>query len=222
MDGIHDLGGMHGFGRVERAADEPVFHAVWEARIFALTLAVPYSVRFSDDHFRRTMEWMPPADYLSATYYERWLATLTALLQESGVVTRSELEGGPLQALPDGVLPPLPADNVSAAIAAGASQAVPDAPDAAHRFKAGDRIRTRRHGSAGHTRLPRYARGRLGTIAAERGSFVLADANAAGLGRVPEQLYSVEFTARELWGDEASPTDTVRLDLWDSYLEPVS
>lgn len=220
MDGVHDLGGMHGFGPVEREPDEPVFHARWEARVFALTLAVPFSVRFSDDRFRRAMERMPPADYLSASYYERWLATLEELLRDSGAVVRSELAGGPRRPLPDGVHPPVPAAAVPAAIAAGASQAVTDASDAPHRFKVGDRIRTRRHCGPGHTRLPRYARDRLGRIVAERGCFVFADANANGLGKAPQQLYSVEFAARELWGDEAAPADRIRLDLWDSYLEP--
>lgn len=220
MDGVHDLGGMHGFGPVVREADEPVFHAQWEARVFALTLAVPFSVRFSDDRFRRTMERMPPADYLSASYYERWLVTLEELLREAGAVDCSELEGGPLRLLPEDVHPPLPAASVPGAIARGASQAIAAAPDAAHRFRTGDRIRTRRHCGPGHTRLPRYARGRLGRIVAERGCFVFADANASGLGKAPQQLYTVEFAARELWGEEASPADRVTLDLWDSYLEP--
>lgn len=223
MDGVHDLGGMHGFGPVEREPDEPVFHARWEARVFALTSALPFAVPFGDDHFRREMERMAPADYLSASYYERWLAAIIALLDERGVLDPSVLDGaaaaGPL---PDGLNPPLTAAAVRDVIAAGASQAVADAPDAPHRFRIGDRVRTLRILGPGHTRLPRYVRGRIGRVVAERGCFIFADANAAGSGPAPQQLYSVEFDARELWSEEAAPMDTLRLDLWDSYLEPVS
>ena len=220
MDGVHDLGGMHGFGAIEREADEPVFHALWEARMFALASALPFAVPYSDDHFRRDMERMAPVDYLAASYYERWLASVLALLAERGVIDPSELAGAAPKALPDGVRPPLAAAAVPGAIAAGASQAAPDASGAPHRFRIGDRVRTLKACGAGHTRLPRYARGRGGVIVAEHGCFVFADANAAGRGQAPQQLYGVEFSARELWGAEAAPSDTLRLDLWDSYLEP--
>ena len=110
----------------------------------------------------------------------------------------------------------------AAAIRDGASQAAPDSPDAPHRFRAGDKVHTVTVRGRGHTRLPRYARGRVGTVVAEHGSFVFADAHAAGRGRAPQQLYTVEFSARALWGDEAAQGDTLCLDLWDAYLEPAS
>lgn len=219
MDGIHDLGGMHGFGPVEREADEPVFHAEWEARMFALASAVPFAVPYSDDHFRREIERMDPAAYLNASYYERWLASVVALLEERGILAPGETgRGAARPAAP--ASPALAPDAVAAAIRAGASQAVADAHQAPHRFRVGDRVRTRRVCGPGHTRLPRYARDRTGLVAAEHGCFIFADANAAGRGPAPQQLYGVEFDARALWGDEAESGDRVRLDLWDSYLEP--
>lgn len=220
MDGVHDIGGMHGFGPVEPEADEPVFHADWEARMFALSSAVPFAVPYSDDHFRRDMERMNPAAYLAASYYERWLASVLSLLTGRGIVDAAELAGGALKPLPPGVRPALSPDMVAAAIRDGASQGAPDEAGTPHRFRVGDRVRTAAVRGPGHTRLPRYARGKIGTVRAEHGSFTFADAHAAGLGRAPQQLYTVEFAARELWGDEAAAGDTLCLDLWDAYLEP--
>ncbi len=222
MDGVHDLGGMHGFGPVEREADEPVFHSRWEARMFAVASAVPFSVPYSDDHFRPEIERMAPAEYLAASYYERWLASVATLLRQRGIVDPAELAGGTLKPLPAGMNPALAAAAVPGAIAAGASQAVTDAPDSPHRFRVGDRVRTLGVCGAGHTRLPRYARRRVGVVTAEHGCFVFADTHASGRGQAPQQLYGVEFGARELWGDEAASGDTLRLDLWDSYLEPAT
>lgn len=211
MDGIHDLGGMHGFGRIEREPDEPVFHARWEARMFALASAVPFVVPFGDDQFRRELERMAPEHYLRSSYYEKWHAAVSALLREHGVLD------GPPRRWPA----PLPAERVDEAILAGASQACPDAADVPIRFAVGERVRTRSHMGAGHNRLPRYARGRIGTIEAIHGAFVVADRNAATGDRTPETLYTVRFDAVELWGEEADPRDQLSLDLWDPYLEPL-
>ena len=211
MDGIHDLGGMHGFGPIERESDEPVFHARWEARMFALASAVPFVVPFGDDQFRREIERMAPEHYLRSSYYEKWFASVTALLREHGVLD------GPPRVWPAA----LAAERVEAAILAGASQACPDATAAPRRFAVGDRVRTRRHMGRGHNRLPRYARGRIGTIETVHGAFVVADRNAATGDRTPETLYTVRFDAVELWGPEADPRDRLSLDLWDLYLEPV-
>ncbi len=219
MDTIHDMGGMQGFGRVEVEPDEPVFHAEWERRVFALLSAAPYVARFSDDHFRPAIERIAPERYLTTSYYEKWLEALTALLAERGLLTMDELQGGPLAPLPAEVTAAmLKASDVVAAIEEGASQARPD-DGAVQRFSPGDTIRTKRHGHAGHTRLPRYARGKAGQIAAAHGTFLVADCNAVG-DRTREHLYTVVFAARDLWGDEARAGDTVTLDLWDRYLEP--
>jgi nitrile hydratase subunit beta len=203
MDGMHDLGGMQGFGAVSREADEPVFHAPWEARMFAIATAVPFAVPFSDDHFRREIERMDPVHYLISSYYEKWYHTIMAQLARRPAVGR-----------------PLASDAVLEAIAAGASQARSGGPHVPHRFRTGDRVRTRSTMHSGHHRLPRYARGRVGRIEAERGAFLLADAHAERSAQEPQALYTVLFEARELWGEEADPRDLVSLDLWDSYLEP--
>lgn len=219
MDGIHDMGGMHGFGPVEPEAGEPVFHAEWERRIFAMLSSAPYVAGFSDDQFRPAIERIAPERYLRMSYYEKWIEALTALLTERGLLTEDELRGGPVERLPaDRTAEVVKAADVPTAIADGASQARPD-PAAVQRFKAGDPIRTRRHGHAGHTRLPRYARGKPGRIEAVHGTFLVADCNAVG-DRTRERLYTVVFAAGDLWGQEASSGDTVTLDLWDRYLEP--
>jgi nitrile hydratase len=218
MDGIHDMGGMHGFGRVEAEAGEPVFHADWEGRVFALVSAVPFAALFGDDQFRPTIERIAPERYLRESYYAKWLEALTSLLVEHGWITPAELShpddvpigGRHARAIrPDAVVP---------AIFAGASQAQPEA-SAAARFRPGDAVVTKRHGHAGHTRLPRYARGKQGRIASVRGAFLVADRHSVG-DRTPEMLYTVVFGARDLWGAEADPRDSLTLDLWDSYLEP--
>ncbi|MEZ5776240.1 MAG: nitrile hydratase subunit beta [Hyphomicrobiaceae bacterium] len=221
MDGMHDLGGMHGFGRVTPEENEPVFHADWERRMFALASAAPFAVGFGDDQFRPGIEAMPPARYLSSSYYEKWLFSVTRILEARGLLTEAELAGEPAStpSPTDSVGKPVGPGLVIAAIWAGASQERPDATDAPMRFGRGERVRTRSTMPDGHNRLPRYARDRTGTIERIAGRFLVADRNAVGIER-PEALYTVVFSAEELWGDEARAGDTLSLDLWDSYLEP--
>jgi len=214
MDGIHDLGGLQGFGPIRREPDEPVFHAPWEARVFALSFTLPYA----DDNFRPAVEAMDPAHYLRASYYEKWLAAELALLRGNGTLTDDELLGRVAPRPMPGAAQPLAAAAVPAAILAGASNARPVGPGVAARFKAGDRVATRAHVTARHTRLPRYARGRRGTVECVRGAFLVADRNAEG-DATPEMLYTVVFDSRDLWGEEAPAGDQLSLDLWDSYLE---
>lgn len=206
------MGGMDGFGPIQREADEPVFHADWEKRMFALAAAIPFAVPFADDHLRREIERIPPADYLGASYYELWYRAITRLLEERGVFSAA----GPAVAQPA-----LPAAAVSAAILAGATTRMA-APEAAKRFNPGDRVVTHNDHPADHTRLPRYARGKAGVVLRAHGTFSFADSNARGDGPCPQHLYAVEFAARTLWGPEASATDTIVLDLWDAYLEPAA
>lgn len=221
MDGIHDMGGMQGFGSVIREADEPVFHAPWEARIFALASAVPYAVPFGDDRFRPAIETMPPERYLVASYYEKWLAALEKLLIERGALSPGELEDRSFNPLPPTLedAKPLAAKNVEHEIFAGYSQARPGAADAPRRFTVGARVRTRAHMPIGHNRLPRYARDKTGKVESLHGSFLVADRSAAGAA-VPETLYTVVFDSADLFGEDAKPGDRLSLDLWDSYLEP--
>jgi nitrile hydratase beta subunit len=234
VNGIHDMGGMHGFGPVVRELDEPVFHAEWESRMFAIALAMMSRRTFNIDEFRRTVERMPPHQYLSATYYERWLYAFESLLIEKGVVERIEI------------------DVLMAALRAGASQptarlCTPDhpTPEAGHdedstvpsmklggggrslrydqsfrpRFKAGDRVLARNLNPEGHTRIPRYVRGHPGIVHRDWGVFVFPDTNAHGEGIKPQHCYAVEFEVRDLWGADHPADECVYVDLWEDYLD---
>lgn len=217
MNGVHDMGGMHGFGPIEREHDEPVFHYRWEARTFALRQACGALGKWNIDMSRHANERIPPAEYLAATYFERWLAGLELLLLESGLVTPSELASGKSAAPAPPGLVPFPPEMVEPAVRAGRNYRV-DAPVAAG-FAVGARVVARNINPAGATRLPRYARGKRGVVERDHGVFIFPDANAAGAGPKPQHLYSVQFPARELWGPDAAFDGRVHLDLWEDYLE---
>jgi len=217
MNGVHDLGGMHGMGPVEIEKDEPVFHAEWEARTYALTIACGSHRKWNIDVSRHSRERMPPADYLAATYYERWLFGLRMLLVEQGLVTARELDTGRSegQADPAGVLR---ADQVENFLA-NRIRARVDV-DTAPRFRAGQSVVARNIHPSGHTRLPRYARGRRGVIDRDYGVFIFPDTNAMTRDKKPQHLYGVRFLSRELWGPAASARDSVYVNLWDDHLDP--
>jgi nitrile hydratase len=216
MNGVHDMGGMDGFGPVATEANEPVFHERWEARALALTLAVGAWGRWTLDASRFARERIPAAEYLRMSYYEKWMAGLTTLLVEAGLVTREEIENGRSTPGAQKAVPPLKAERVAASLANGGptERTVADEP----RFSLGMTVRARNMNPLGHTRLPRYVRGKLGTIARRHGAHVFPDANAHGLGERPQHLYQVRFEAQELWGE--SNNSAVYIDLWESYLEP--
>jgi nitrile hydratase beta subunit len=218
MNGVHDMGGMHGLGPVEYEQNEPVFHAPWEGRAWALTLASGAWRKWSLDAFRHQIELLPAVDYLGMSYYEKWFAALSERLVHSGSITRSELESAHPAPGSAKVSPPLTADQVPGMLRSGAlaSRDVP----ATARFHAGQRVRARNIHPAGHTRLPRYARGRQGIVDRDHGVYVFPDTTAHDAGENPQHVYSVRFSARELWGQQASPRDAVYIDLWDDYLEP--
>jgi nitrile hydratase subunit beta len=219
MNGVHDMGGMQDMGPIQYEKNEPVFHAPWEGRCLALYLAMRPWRKWNINAARYARELIAPAEYLRMSYYEKWLAGLIELLVKSGLVTRMEVENGsPAPGLPKAT-PPLTAEMVPSMIARGApaSRDVPVAP----RFKAGQRVRARNINPTGHTRLPRYARGKLGTVIRDHGVFVFPDTDAQFLGEKPQHVYSVRFAARELWGDQAAPRDAVYVNLWDDYLERV-
>jgi nitrile hydratase subunit beta len=218
MNGVHDMGGMHGMGPVQAEKDEPVFHARWEARTFALNIAMAAAGKWNIDTGRHEIELIPAADYLRMSYYEKWFVRLVELLVKTELVSREELGSGhPAPGVPK-VSPLVTADQVPALLAAGSLASRPI--DATPRFQPGQRVRVRNMHPAGHTRLPRYARGKLGIIDRHRGAYVFPDTHARSLGEKPQHVYSVRLTAQELWGDEASPRDAVYLDMWDDYLEP--
>ena len=210
MNGIHDMGGMDGFGPVLPEQNEPVFHAAWERRLFALSQAVPVAVPFGDDHLRREVERLPPADYLRMSYYEGWLLAIRSLLAERGILPGSAAARVATQL-------PLAAGKVDAAIAAGATTRQPDEGLMA-RFLAGDGVVARNLHPAGHTRLPRYVRGKPGVVVADRGVFSFPDSNAVGQGLRPQHVYTVAFDARTLWGDDTTAS-SVCVDLWEDYVE---
>ena len=218
MNGVHDMGGMQDMGPIVREKDEPVFHQPWEGRVFALAFALFAWRRWNLDATRYEQELIPPADYLRMSYYEKWLEYVSGLLVKRGLVTRAEVESGKLDAGSAKSTPPVTAETVPAIIARG-NPVKRDVPVAA-RFKMGHRVRARNINPTGHTRLPRYARGKLGTIERDHGVFVFPDTNAHFQGENPQHLYSVRFAARELWGPQASPRDSVYVNLWDDHLEP--
>lgn len=215
MNGVHDMGGMHGLGPVAPEADEPVFHTDWERRVFAMAIASP--TRSNIDEGRHQRELIPGPDYLRMSYYEKWLEGLTALLIKGGFVTPEELAAGRADPAAPKATPRLAPDAVEPALTRQGSY-IRDG--AAPRFAPGDTVRARNLNPEGHTRLPRYVRGRSGVIEQLHGVHVFPDSQAHGRGEDPRPLYRVRFSARELWGPEASPRDSVSLDLWEPYLEP--
>ena len=217
MNGVHDMGGMQDMGPIQYEKNEPVFHQRWEGRVFALTRAMRAWNKWNIDASRYSIELIPPADYLRVSYYEKWLAGLVRLLVKTGMVTAMEIENGQ------------PAPSVAKAVPALTPDKVPMINRGEHAkrnlavappFQVGQRVRARNMNPLGHTRLPRYARGKQGTVDRDHGVYVFPDTNAEFLGEKPQHIYSVRFTARELWGDAASPRDAVYLDMWDDYLEP--
>ncbi len=218
MNGVHDMGGMHGMGPIQAEKNEPVFHAPWEGRVLALRRAMAAWRKWNIDVTRHEVELVPPAEYLRLSYYERQFVAFLEMLAKSGLVTRAELESGTPAEGSVKATPALTAEKAAVLVAKGipASRDVSVTP----RFRAGDHVRARNMHPVGHTRLPRYARGKLGTVERDHGVFVFPDTNAHFLGEKPQHVYSVRFAARELWGQQASPRDSVFLDMWDDYLEP--
>jgi nitrile hydratase beta subunit len=216
MNGIHDMGGMHGFGTVVPEPGEPTFHGDWEGRVLALNRAMGYARLWSIDESRAAIEVLPPDVYLTRSYYEKWLLRLEQLLIERELVGADEMTAG--HALRPGK--PLPrkleAANVAAALTRGSYGREPRAPA---RFRVGDQVRTRNINPASHTRLPRYARGHVGTIECVRGCHVFPDSVAIGRGENPQWLYTLRFEGRELWGESSDPSLKVSIEAFEPYLE---
>ncbi len=207
MDGIHDLGGMQGFGAIGHSPSEPVFHEPWEATARVLAEVVGGAIGVSGGEFRHAIERMDPRHYLTASYYERWLTGAATLAVEHGLVTREDLEASA------GGRFPL-SGPVRAAPPTGAG---PDV--TAPRFAVGDRVRVRDWHPPGHTRCPRYVRGKTGVVVRADGTYSLPDIEAHSASRRIEPTYSVRFEAADLWGDDQRGA-AIHVDLWDSYLEP--
>ena len=218
MNGVHDMGGMHGMGAVPHEKNEPVFHESWEGRVYALMRAMRAFGRWNLDSDRYEIESIPPADYLRMSYYERWFTSLVQRMIKTGMVTQGEVERGAPDADAPRARPALTATMTSRFL----DRNIPPAndPSVRPRFEVGQGVRTRLMHPVGHTRLPRYARGKSGIIVRDHGVYAFPDTNAHGLGEKRQHLYSVRFAARELWGPDAPPRDSVHLNVWDDYLEP--
>ena len=218
MNGIHDIGGMDNIGPVNIEKDEPVFHDDWEGKVYAMTLATMGAGIFVTDEVRYMTETIPPQDYLTFKYYEKWLYSLEQLMLQKKVVTREELESGR-------VTVPEPPGGVEAASADrmqyGMSNRIPVFVDTdiPAKFKPGDAIIARNIHPLQHTRLPRYIRGCRGVVKMDHGIFLLPDTNAHGGPDKPQHVYNVRFTARELWGEAAPEKDCVYIDLFDDYMD---
>lgn len=218
MNGAHDMGGMMGFGPIEEIEAPIRYHAAWERRALGLTLAMGATGSWSIDDSRAARESLPPGEYLASSYYQIWIKGLEKLVLARGLATGQELQAGKALQPAKPVKRVLRAQDVPAVLAKGAPCDRPGAQPAL--FRVGDRVRMKNIHPAGHTRLPRYARGRVGTVVLVHGVHVFPDTNATGKGEAPEWLYCVSFTARELWGEAANERDAISIDAWESYCEP--
>ena len=218
MDGIHDMGGMDGFGRVEAEANEPVFHGAWEGRVLAMNRAPGASGAWNIDQGRYGIELLPPHVYLAASYYQKWFLRLERMLVERGFVDADELAAGhglrPGKALPRGAFTLAEVDRV---LKRGAFDRPAQAPAL---FQPGDRVRARNIHPKSHTRLPRYVRGHAGVVERVHCAHVFPDSIVLGQGEDPQWLYTVCFEASDLWGADAEPGVTVSVEAFEPYLEP--
>ena len=217
-----DLGGLPRFGVVAPEPEGDLFHADWERKVLALTLAVGATGSWNIDQSRAARETLP--DYLKLSYYQIWLAALEKLLQERGLATEDEIRSGTLQQPPLTVARVLQAQAVPAALLRGSP--VLRQPAQAARFVLGQRVRTRSEVAGHHTRLPDYARGKQGVIERVHGVHIYADSHAQGLGEDPQWLYGVVFDETELWPERARSSSAqgrlkVAIDAWEPYLEAV-
>ncbi|SDU36525.1 nitrile hydratase subunit beta [Stappia sp. ES.058] len=219
MNGAQDLGGMMGFGPVVPEPVKPLFHAAWEPRAFAVTLAMGATGEWTIDMARFARESLPPPVYLTSSYYQVWLAGLERLLAERDLVKPEEIAAGKSLVDSRPVKRVLAADAVADTLARGGpSERDATAPA---RFKVGDRVRAKTMNPTGHTRIPRYCRGHIGTIETIHGVHVFPDTNAAGTGENPDWLYGVAFEGREIWGETSTADLSLRVDLWEAYLDDV-
>lgn len=217
MNGIHDMGGMHGFGPVQREAHG---HAEWELRVIALNRLSQKQGYFNIDEFRYGIENMQPTHYLRSAYFERWLATVEYNLIEKGLLTRDELDSRTEQLRRQSET-----DRPEHTPAGHVPQTLRGLPETTSsslepRFAVGDKVLVRNSHPTWHTRVPRYVRGKRGVIHLVHGPSTFPDTHAHGLGKNPQNVYNVRFDGPELWRDSAEPGQILYIDLWESYLEP--
>ena len=221
MDGIHDMGGMHGFGPIVHEENEPLFHHPWESRVLAISVVTPVPIPGGS---RNNIENMDPAHYLSSSYYEKWLYSRIKGLIDAGVLTPEEMETR-MALLRNNLNAETPVHPDPDAVRVELKRSRPANPpqqkmDIQPQFSNGDRVRARNIHPEGHTRLPRYVRGKYGTITNYYGIDNLQDAELpTGCTNRQQPLYAVRFEASELWGNDAETKSAVYLDMWESYLE---
>ena len=217
MNGVHDMGGMDGFGPVQPEANEPVFHEEWERRVFAMNRAMGYTGAWNGDISRHAKELLPPDVYLGSSYYRRWALGLEWMLMENGLVGEDEFAAGHALRPGQPLKRKFTRDQLATALTRGSYERPAPAPAA---FKLSDRVRMRNIHPKGHTRLPRYVRGHVGVIERVHGCHVFPDSHAsAGRQEDPQWLYTVRFDGRALWGEAADPTLKVSVDAFEPYLE---
>src|SRR2546423_13137826 len=217
MNGGQDLGGAHGHGPVSPEPNEPVFHAKWEKRAFALTLAMGAPGGWNIDMSRFARENRAPGEYLSMTYYQIWLAGLEKLLADRGLVSPEEIAAGHAVGAPKPVPRTLSAADVAKVLYRGGP--TERETNTAAQFAVGDRVRAKNMHPQTHTRLPRYVRSHAGIIERALGCHVFPDSNSLGLGENAQWLYTVRFNGRELWGPDGDPSVKVSVDAWEPYLD---
>jgi nitrile hydratase len=219
MDGVHDMGGMDGFGKVEPEPNEPVFHHRWEARVLAMSRAIGVFRAWTIDTSRYAIEKLAPSIYLTRSYYEKWFLRNQNLLIERGLIDADEVTAGhalrPAKNLTRGPFSLADVDRVTKRASYGRPAQAPA------RFKIGDRVRTKNIHPTTHTRLPRYARGHVGVVERLHGAHIFPDSVSTGKGEDPQWLYTVRFDAQELWGADADPTLRVSIEAFEPYLEHV-
>ncbi|MFM0240846.1 nitrile hydratase subunit beta [Paraburkholderia phytofirmans] len=219
MNGAQDLGGMQSFGPINPDNDASPFHADWERRVHATAIAMGATGKWNIDMSRAARESLPPAQYLSSSYYQIWFEGLKKLILSTGLATADEIESGESRTQAAPIPRVLMAKDVSAALFRGSPVDRPAGAEA--KFAIGDWVRAREMNPSSHTRLPRYCRGKRGHIVAVHGAHVFPDANALGLGEQPQWLYTVRFDGAELWGGDTTAA-SVCVDCWEPYLEPPS
>ncbi len=217
MNGIHDMGGMDGFGKVVAEPNEPPFHERWEGRVLAMQRAMGYAGAWHIDHSRYAQETLPAQVYLSVSYYQRWQLAMEKNLLARGYVTADELAAGHALHGAKPLAAKLTLDVVKAGLARNSFYRQQQAPA---RFKPGDRVRTRNINPATHTRLPRYARDKLGLVERVHGCHAYPDSVACDRGDDPQWLYTVVFDGPEIWGSDCDPTLRVSIEAFEPYLDP--
>jgi nitrile hydratase len=219
MDGVHDMGGMDGFGKVAPEPNEPVFHQRWEGRVLAMSRALGVFRAWTIDTSRYAIERLAPSVYLTRSYYEKWFLRNQNLLVERGLIDADEVTAGhalrPAKSLSRGRFMLADVPNVTRRGSYGRP------PQAPARFKIGDRVRAKNIHPTTHTRLPRYARGHVGVVERLHGAHIFPDSVTTGKGEDPQWLYTVRFDAQELWGADAEPKSKVSIEAFEPYLENV-